>query len=328
MGVDFRIKTSWFSSRKRGRLRGKFGADGEVALFRLWAYAAESRPSGELSGLSADDVAGEAHWVEGPPEAFVKALEKIGLLDWDGDCYAIHDWAEHNPWAAGANQRSAKAKAAASARWGGNGSNRGVETPQEEERREVREKKYSKEVQEVWTHYRAQHPKMPESLGSGRKEYKLIVERLADGYNVEALCSAIDGYHKSPWHCGENDRGKKFLALTLIMRDISHVQDGMDMADDTPVASTGGEVNKAWARVQQRCSGDKSVELTPMESAAVRSMGGLNSLGRMDAGKFASWGRKEFERIYATARQQGPAVVEVDKSKEVYAELANRMGTP
>ena len=37
------------------------------------------------------------------------------------------------------------------------------------------------------------------------------------------LKTAIDGCHRSPHHCGENDRGAKYQSLELIMRDSKHV---------------------------------------------------------------------------------------------------------
>lgn len=84
------------------------------------------------------------------------------------------------------------------------------------------------DIQEIWQHYRTHHPGTAKILRSDRKEYTLIRARLQD-YDVASLKAAIDGYHKSPFHTGQNDRGTKYLALTLIMRSISHVQTGLEM---------------------------------------------------------------------------------------------------
>lgn len=84
------------------------------------------------------------------------------------------------------------------------------------------------DVQEIWAHYRTHHPGTAKALKSNRKEYQLIKARLQD-FDVDTLKQAIDGYHKSPFHTGQNDRGTKYLALTLIMRSISHVQAGVEM---------------------------------------------------------------------------------------------------
>lgn len=91
------------------------------------------------------------------------------------------------------------------------------------------------DVQEIWQHYRSHHPGAAKVLRAGRKEYGLIRARLQD-YTADELKQAIDGYHRDPWHRGENDRGKPFLALTLILRDASHVQQGLEF---TPAKANG-----------------------------------------------------------------------------------------
>jgi hypothetical protein len=85
-------------------------------------------------------------------------------------------------------------------------------------------------VDRVWQHYRVHHPKSPRELKSSRKEYRLIKQRLED-FDVETLQRSIDGYHRSPFHTGANDRGKRYLSLALILRDISHVQAGLEFAE-------------------------------------------------------------------------------------------------
>lgn len=84
------------------------------------------------------------------------------------------------------------------------------------------------DIQEIWQHYRAHHPGTAKVLRSNRKEYELIRARLQD-FDADTIRAAIDGYHRSPFHMGDNDRGKSYLSLTLILRDISHVQAGLEM---------------------------------------------------------------------------------------------------
>lgn len=64
----------------------------------------------------------------------------------------------------------------------------------------------------------------------GQKERKLIAARLAERWTVEELCQAIDGCHKSPHHCGDNDRNQKYQSLSLIFRDSTHVQQFIEIA--------------------------------------------------------------------------------------------------
>lgn len=85
-------------------------------------------------------------------------------------------------------------------------------------------------VDVVWQHYREHHPKASRVLKPGRKEYRLIKQRLED-FEIEDLKQAIDNYHRSPFHNGQNDRGKRYLSLELMMRDISHVQAGLELGD-------------------------------------------------------------------------------------------------
>jgi hypothetical protein len=66
-----------------------------------------------------------------------------------------------------------------------------------------------------------------------------VRDRLREGSTVEDLKTAIDGYHRSPFHCGENERGQRYLDLTLIVRDGSHVAKGIEYAQqrDGPMLS-------------------------------------------------------------------------------------------
>jgi len=75
------------------------------------------------------------------------------------------------------------------------------------------------DVGAVVRHYQTYHPKSK----PGEKEKGRIRARLKDGYSLEDLKAAIDGCHRSPFHCGENDGGKKYQTLDLCVRSASHV---------------------------------------------------------------------------------------------------------
>jgi hypothetical protein len=112
---DFRVKTSWRTSRKRRRLKRLLGADGVLAIEDLWSYCAAERTTGDLSGLTDADIEDEVEWCgEGD---LVPALVGCGLLDGESGSYQIHDWGEHNPYVATGNPRSEQAAKAAHARW-------------------------------------------------------------------------------------------------------------------------------------------------------------------------------------------------------------------
>lgn len=85
-------------------------------------------------------------------------------------------------------------------------------------------------VRLVFAHYRTYHPKAHPTPTSKGKAWVLIADRLCEGYSVPDLCSAIDGIHKSPFHCGQNDKGAKYQALELCMRSGDKVAGFMEHA--------------------------------------------------------------------------------------------------
>lgn len=92
-------------------------------------------------------------------------------------------------------------------------------------------------VRAVFAHYRTLHPKAFPRPTAGGKEWVKIAARLREGYTLEDLCQAIDGYHASPFHCGDNDRQTTYLDLGLIMRTGGHVAKGIELAN-APQAMT------------------------------------------------------------------------------------------
>ncbi len=116
MNTDIRISASFPAHPKTRKLSRRLGAPGVLSLVYLWLFVGQNRPDGDLYGLDAEDVALASQW-EGEPEEFVSTLEKVGFLERTDSGLVVHDWAENNPWAAGAKERSERAKRAAEARW-------------------------------------------------------------------------------------------------------------------------------------------------------------------------------------------------------------------
>ncbi len=105
-----RVRTGFYTNRKTVKLRSKIGADANWIPPRLWAYAAENQPDGNLSSYTSEEI---AELVGCPKYAtsILQALTDCGFIEKNG---MIHDWAEHN----GYHERfSIRAKTAASARW-------------------------------------------------------------------------------------------------------------------------------------------------------------------------------------------------------------------
>jgi hypothetical protein len=55
------------------------------------------------------------------------------------------------------------------------------------------------------------------------KRYRLIARRLAE-YGESELLAAIDGCARSGFHMGENDDGRRYDDLALILRDAAHIE--------------------------------------------------------------------------------------------------------
>lgn len=117
MNVDARISVALPSHPKTKKLIRRAGQGAAWNLVCLFLWVSQNKPSGDLSGLSEEDIEIAAGW-EGDEGKFVQLLCEVRFLDGEPGAYEVHDWAEHNPWASGAERRSEKSRAAARARWG------------------------------------------------------------------------------------------------------------------------------------------------------------------------------------------------------------------
>lgn len=109
MATDARFSTNLASHPKVKKLRRRLGAEGCWAWVCLVLWVASDRSDGDLSGMSDEDIELSADWA-GEEGALVSALADLRMLDGDEWSRTIHDWADHNPWAAGAGARSEKSK--------------------------------------------------------------------------------------------------------------------------------------------------------------------------------------------------------------------------
>lgn len=57
------------------------------------------------------------------------------------------------------------------------------------------------------------------------KRRSLVRRLLADGYSVETLVAAVQGWTRSDFHRGVNERGKVYDSFDLLLRDAKHVDD-------------------------------------------------------------------------------------------------------
>lgn len=95
-------------------------------------------------------------------------------------------------------------------------------------------------IRRVLEYYRdTYHPRALPKIHSKLRPWKLAKDRLSDGFTEDDLRQAIDGCHVSPFHCGENPAGTKYLSIEVIFRDAKQVQKFIEIheARDEPVLS-------------------------------------------------------------------------------------------
>ena len=109
MNTDIRISVDFWMHPKTGRLIREAGLEGVRSLQILWSWVARNRPDGVLSGMDADDIEFAADWrgAYGVLYGVLTAYKWVDVVD--GVC-VIHDWHQHNPWAAEVGDRSDAAR--------------------------------------------------------------------------------------------------------------------------------------------------------------------------------------------------------------------------
>jgi hypothetical protein len=110
--ADARISTGLPSHPKTLKLIKRLGQAGAWNLISLFLHTAQYKSNGDLSGMSDEDIELAAGWT-GDDGVFVRTLQDVRFLDGAENARRIHDWADHNPWAAGAPARSEKSRFAA-----------------------------------------------------------------------------------------------------------------------------------------------------------------------------------------------------------------------
>lgn len=112
MNVDIRLSTDFPMHPKVIKLRRKLGAQGVFSLISLWCFAAKHKPSGVLDNMDEEEIAIAAIWPD-DASTFVGTLVELRWLDVDTShpkTYLLHNWIDHNGYAASAPDRSDKAR--------------------------------------------------------------------------------------------------------------------------------------------------------------------------------------------------------------------------
>lgn len=113
---DIRLSAGLPSHPKVRKLLRALGPAAGWSWVVLLIWTGTNRSNGDLGGLDVDDLEIAADWT-GEAGAFIRTLRELRMLDGQDLHHRIHDWAEHNPYAAGREARRVKAKFAADARW-------------------------------------------------------------------------------------------------------------------------------------------------------------------------------------------------------------------
>lgn len=253
---DFRVRVGFVDHPKISRLRRRVGGTAVEMVLRLWDFCTKARRDGSLHGMDAEDIADVCRW-EGDPNVLLEALQDSGLIDPCDDGWCVHDWAEEQPWVAGFEQRSQRARAAAAARWG---------VPQKSKaKRKTRKKRktaprsanteFQQEVRAVVDHYRTIYPERLKGFSMDGQLAGKIRGRLREGYSVAELCEAIDGLHQIPFNVE-----KGHTSLELIVRNGGQV-DKYRGALNKPVMSErevkGQMAAESWLRRTEQAPFDE-----------------------------------------------------------------------
>jgi len=260
VNTDIRISVEFWDHPKTIKLERRGGLEAVRSLQILWAWAAQNKPCGNLEGLDEEDIEISGKW-RGKAGVFCKALVDLRWLDSAENGFILHDWREHNPWAADATNRADKARLSRLAKI-----NRPLynelassgttaltrdeyerlttvqrpltnrispapspspapkthkEKPTSKEKQGKDSPSIGKDVDVVFSYWKEKLKHPQAQLGGKRKV--IIAARIKEGYTIDALKEAIDGCSKSQYHQGKNDSNMVYDSIELICRDAEHV---------------------------------------------------------------------------------------------------------
>lgn len=101
------------------------------------------------------------------------------------------------------------------------------------------------------------------ALGPARRR---VIERALALYDEDTLLLAVEGCAASAWHAGQNDRGRPFNDIELILRDEQHVE---RFAADGEALRERAEREVQRQATEQRAA-ERVVEIDPAAGRAAR----------------------------------------------------------
>lgn len=211
---------------------------------RFWCWCDDQMTDGNtksVTSVTLDCVFGQV--------GFVAALAKVGWIVIENDGISIPNWDRHLSKSAKKRDRCAERVQKHRVTQKSYIGNANVTAPlilsnipfAQAKGTGRKPKTTDPSVAEIIVHYQTFHPQSH----PGVKERSKIAARLKDGYSVDQLKCAIDGCHNSPYHCGENKSGTLYQSLELIVRDSSHVNQFIELANAElgPVLSEKTKLN-------------------------------------------------------------------------------------
>src|SRR3990167_8987619 len=103
MNTDIRLTVDCSDHPKIEKLCRRLGDGAFRSWIRLLGFTAINHTDGILAGMDEEDIEIAAGW-KGEPGRFITELEAVRLIE-KFQCYEIHDWQIHQPYATGAIDR-------------------------------------------------------------------------------------------------------------------------------------------------------------------------------------------------------------------------------
>lgn len=106
--IDARINVGFASHPKTKMLLKRNGPEAVLRLLYLILWARANRSDGDLSGMSDEEIELAVDW-PGGTGLLMRALRDHRFIDGPEGESHLHDWADHQPWAVGSDDRRQRA---------------------------------------------------------------------------------------------------------------------------------------------------------------------------------------------------------------------------
>lgn len=273
MAEDARISTALPRHPKTVKLHRRLGALGCWHLVCLFLWVAENRADGNLAGMSDEDVEIAAGW-NGQTGEFTRTLCEVRFLDGAEGARIVHDWAEHNPWAATRDKRIAAARAAAAVRWQGKNDADSMRTacgshetampttqpdPTKEKTASSNPDGFDQIVKAVFDYYLERTNRNPKTYEftffrkqKGISRLKECLRKTAGDLEKakELGMLAVDGLVADDFHMGRDPKtnGKKFCEWEKhVFKSYEQMEGWWNRVPATPIKANGHEAYEATA---------------------------------------------------------------------------------